>query len=192
MSGSKFTQKQLEIIDTTIDYIVKNGVQSFTLRNIASELGIKQPTLYSHFSSKEEILDGVFEVYKISMEKHQDNLRKLKASKLTKIKLFFRKMCEFIQYRTDYMNLVTFELFQFKDLYENEFSTIYKNMEDIINEAEDDFELSKDTDYNWILTTIQGVIHVYLKQKLLSENFDVISNAKKYWDTLEKTIKNSS
>jgi AcrR family transcriptional regulator len=47
------------IIDTAAALIDAEGLASFSTRRLASELGVQGPSLYHHFSNKEEILDTV-------------------------------------------------------------------------------------------------------------------------------------
>jgi AcrR family transcriptional regulator len=47
------------IIDTAAALIDAVGLSSFSTRRLASELGVQGPSLYHHFSNKEEILDTV-------------------------------------------------------------------------------------------------------------------------------------
>lgn len=185
---NRYTQKQSEILKITVDYISRNGIQAFSLRNIADEIGIKQPTLYGHFKNKEEILRGVFEIYKSDIMTYYQSLAKLKATKLTKIKMFFKKMCEFIQYRPDYINLVWFELYQHRNLFKDDLNFILNKMTEIIENAPEDSDI-KEIDYVWLTTLLHGTLHIYLKNKLLSEDFDVLTNADKCWENLEKLLK---
>lgn len=189
MNEIKYTPKQLEIIEKTIEYISKNGIQSFSLRNIASELGIKQPTLYGHFGSKEEILRGVFNIYKDSVKSYHQSLARVKAGKTRKLRMYFIKMCELIQYRPDYMNLVTFEIFQYRELFKDDLNFLLHDLGRIIDNAPDDQENSKNLDYKWLITNIQGTLHVFLKNKLLNPEFDALSSAEVFWEKLDKLIK---
>ena len=186
---NKYTQKQLEILETSIKYMSDNGVQAFSLRNIAQEIGIKQPTLYGHFKSKEEILRGIFDLYKSGVETYHKILMNTKATKITKIRIYFKKMCEFIQYKPNYMNLVMLEFYQYRSLFKEDLNFLLNNMKNVIENTENDENFRDDVDYEWLVTSIEGILHIYLKNKLTSENFDVLANADLYWDYLESLIK---
>jgi AcrR family transcriptional regulator len=47
------------IIDTAAALIDAEGLASFSTRRLASALGVQGPSLYHHFSNKEEILDTI-------------------------------------------------------------------------------------------------------------------------------------
>lgn len=49
------------IIDSTWRQILKYGVKRFTVQDIATDLGISKKTIYTHFESKESIIDALCE-----------------------------------------------------------------------------------------------------------------------------------
>lgn len=57
----KSTERQSEIINVTIDLIAKGGIQNFTMKSLAEEIGISEPAIYRHFKSKLEILLAILE-----------------------------------------------------------------------------------------------------------------------------------
>jgi AcrR family transcriptional regulator len=187
-----YTKKQLEILHKTIEYISKNGIQSFSMSHIADELNIKKPSLYSHFVNKQEILKGVFDLYKSEMETFLKSLIDLKASKLTKIKMYFFKMCENIQNKPNYMHLVLFEFYQHRDIFKEDFNFLLCKILHVVESADevDNYsDIKEDIDCNCIMMLLHGILHIYLKNKLLSDDFDVLSKADKCWDTMEKLLR---
>lgn len=50
------TPRQLEILQATAELLSCQGVQSLTIKNVASKTGFGESALYRHFKSKEEIL----------------------------------------------------------------------------------------------------------------------------------------
>jgi len=185
-----YTNRQLYILNITIDYISRNGLKSFSMRNIADAIGIRQPTLYDHFENKEMILRGIFDIYKSEVLSYHDELANLKASKMTKIRMYYLKMGEFIQYKPDYMNLVWIELYQHRDLFRDDFDFLWNSMIKIADNAPLDKEMKKDIDYIWVITLIQGMLKVFLERKLISPEFDVLSNADIFWNKLDNLLKN--
>ena len=59
-----FTKRQNEIIQTSIKLISDKGIQNFTTKSLASLLGISEPAIYRHFSSKREILLSILQQIK--------------------------------------------------------------------------------------------------------------------------------
>lgn len=53
------TKRQKEIINTAIDLIAAGGIQNFTMKSLAEDIGISEPAIYRHFKSKLEILVAI-------------------------------------------------------------------------------------------------------------------------------------
>ena len=50
------------VLDAAINLIDRDGLESFSLRRLACELGVEPMSLYNHVASKDDLLDGVVEV----------------------------------------------------------------------------------------------------------------------------------
>ena len=53
--------KKEEILLSTLDLASKYGLKSLSMSQIADSVGIKKPSLYNHFSSKEELIKEMYE-----------------------------------------------------------------------------------------------------------------------------------
>ena len=53
--------KREEIILSTLNLASKYGLKSLSMSQIAESVGIKKPSLYNHFSSKEELIKEMYE-----------------------------------------------------------------------------------------------------------------------------------
>ncbi|MBL8027698.1 MAG: TetR/AcrR family transcriptional regulator [Fibrobacteres bacterium] len=51
--------RQIEILQVSLGIISKEGVQNFTMRQIAAEIGISEPAIYRHFPNKVSILEAL-------------------------------------------------------------------------------------------------------------------------------------
>ncbi|WP_230740968.1 TetR/AcrR family transcriptional regulator [Methanooceanicella nereidis] len=49
------------ILDAALELFARKGFDAVSMREIAEEVGIQKSSLYSHFKSKDEILDGIME-----------------------------------------------------------------------------------------------------------------------------------
>lgn len=52
-----------EILAAALDLFSKHGFEATSIRQIASQVGISDPALYSHFKSKQEMLEDLFEMH---------------------------------------------------------------------------------------------------------------------------------
>ena len=74
------TQTKDKIFDTALDLFSKKGYDSVSVRTIASEVGIKESSIYNHYSSKKDILMSIlnyFEEYFKVNPLDDENIRKL-------------------------------------------------------------------------------------------------------------------
>jgi AcrR family transcriptional regulator len=81
----KERQRQLRedaILDAAIDFIQVKGYGAMTLDDITESIGISRPTLYQHFSSKEEM---VLHVALRNIRRGIEKLRELNASEIPPI-----------------------------------------------------------------------------------------------------------
>ena len=70
------TQTKDKIFDTALDLFSKKGYDSVSVRTIASEVGIKESSIYNHYSSKKDILMSILKYFK-GNPLDDENIRKL-------------------------------------------------------------------------------------------------------------------
>ena len=63
-------ERKEEIILATLVLASENGLKSISMAQIAEKIGIKAPSLYNHFKSKDEIIKAM---YSFLREKAQQN-----------------------------------------------------------------------------------------------------------------------
>ncbi len=60
-----------KIFDVSVDLFSKHGYDGVSIRQIASEVGIKESSIYNHYKSKESILDSILDYYIYEMIKEE-------------------------------------------------------------------------------------------------------------------------
>lgn len=99
------SQTALNIKKSALTYISKFGYEGTSLKDIAQEVGIKTPSIYFHFESKEQLFLSVINDLKIS-----------EKESLTKLVLSLRKKSieevleGFFYYYTDSNNIVYWKM----------------------------------------------------------------------------------
>lgn len=69
-----------EILDAAWAAAHESSIAGLTLRDIASRVGMQQPSLYSHFASKQAIYDAMFrQAWEVYLEHARDNIPRLPA-----------------------------------------------------------------------------------------------------------------
>ncbi len=63
-----------KILDKALELFSENGYDAVSVGDIARAVGIKAPSLYSHYPSKQAIFDAVFEDTALQYEKYTDEI----------------------------------------------------------------------------------------------------------------------
>lgn len=61
------TDRQREIIHTAMRILVEQGTQKLTIRNVATAIGVSEPAVYRHFTSKHDLLVKLLETLQESI-----------------------------------------------------------------------------------------------------------------------------
>ena len=64
-----------EIIYATLELASLNGLKSVSMSQIADKVGIKAPSLYNHFASKDEIIQEMYSVLRRNAQKNNTQKR---------------------------------------------------------------------------------------------------------------------
>lgn len=63
------TERQKVIVDIAAQMIAQNGYRETSMRDIAARLGVKAASIYSHFESKDHLLQVILGVFSDELEK---------------------------------------------------------------------------------------------------------------------------
>lgn len=61
-----------KLIEATIDLAMVQGLGAVSLGDVAEHVGIKKPSIYNHFSSKAELIQGVYDTLKLQSLQKED------------------------------------------------------------------------------------------------------------------------
>lgn len=132
--------KKEEIILSTLDLASHYGLKSLSMSQIAESVGIKKPSLYNHFDSKESLIK---EMYNYIREKSKENLSNssINDEEYMKNKSAYEILSGYVQ---NYKNLVTNEkMFNFYKVIYSERTTNKKACEIIVEETNKMIEATK-------------------------------------------------
>ena len=77
--------KKEEILLSTLDLASKYGLKSLSMSQIADSVGIKKPSLYNHFNSKEELIS---EMYKYIRNKSKQGISNITLNNIKETSLY--------------------------------------------------------------------------------------------------------
>ena len=57
----QLTQRQEQILKAAVEIIAEHGIQELTIKRLSGRIGVSEPALYRHFTSKHAILEAILE-----------------------------------------------------------------------------------------------------------------------------------
>ena len=135
--GVKREEAERIIMDTTMKIIAKNGLASFSMRQITDECGINESLMYRYFETRENLLKKCYEelYHKIIAVHKEVDIEKLQNGEI--IEAFYKMYIEMIDLliSEDYRTLFYYEYCEYLNI-KTEHDVFEKNtvLKDIMNE----------------------------------------------------------
>jgi AcrR family transcriptional regulator len=104
--GPMFTERQLQIIQVTMDIIVRQGTQKLTIRNLAEAIGVSEPAVYRHFTSKHALLVSLLEHLQASIAPVFNTLHSGNTSFTHAVETFLHTLFSTIEANPAYASIV--------------------------------------------------------------------------------------
>ena len=190
----KLSKRQSEIIEISIGVIADNGIQSLTIKNIASAVGISEPAIYRHFKSKFDILDAVLDTFQEISLGVIENENAQPIGSLDKIGHFIAdryKRCS----ENPKLAKVMFseESFQYDERLSKKVLKIMhshkEKMHTVITEGQNNGEIRNDIDALSLFRIIFGPMRLLIKQWCLSGfAFNLQKEGEKLWEAERQMV----
>jgi AcrR family transcriptional regulator len=84
------TKRQNEIVQASIKLISEGGIQHFTMKALAAQLGVTEPAIYRHFSSKMDIFIAMLIMIEDTNKKFKKEIEEAKPSLALVEKMFLQ------------------------------------------------------------------------------------------------------
>ena len=189
-----FTERQSEIIVTSIDIIAKHGIQSLTIKNISKEIGISEPAIYRHFESKTDILLAILKNFQELFNFVSAALDESNNSAIEKIDFLFSKIVEIFSKEPSQISVIFSE-----EVFKNEkvlrekiveiIDTKSKLIDKIIADGQKAGSVRTDIDSEILSLMVMGSLRLMIKQwDLRNQHENLVSDGKKLIDGIKKVI----
>ncbi|OHD15154.1 MAG: hypothetical protein A2086_04910 [Spirochaetes bacterium GWD1_27_9] len=189
------TDRQIEIINATLEIISENGIQELTVKKIADKIGITDAAIFKHFKSKNDIFAGIIEVFKEDSTKMLEEIISTSHTSFEKIKTFFLNRCQtFLKNRDLTSILFSNDIFinnkavlaKIDQIIENHRKLIAKS----IVEGQSNGEIRKDVIPEHVFIIIMGSLRLLVtKWKSSNYSFDIYQEGESLWETLQTILK---
>ncbi len=188
------TERQQQIIETSIDLIDQKGIQGFTIKNLSKEIGISEPAIYRHFESKVMILSTILDSFKQGMSTyHQSKDQGSCTTAEEQIKEFFSTVFMMLSIKPALVSVIfAEEIFQNEAALSIKVREIQDANEKVILAMLKDLPLNKkmaDTDLEVFIILLLGSARLLVRKwKGSNYSFDLSKKGEALIDTILKAI----
>ncbi len=188
------TQRQNEIINTSIKLIAEKGIQGLTIKNIANAIKVTEPAIYRHFESKTAILVAILENFKNFTLTVSSEILSKNESALDKIFMIYRAYFNKFSETPSLVSVIfSDEIFKNDKNLSTKISSLLKANEEmfcsIIKDGQKANEIRNDIDNKQIALIIMGTMRLLVKKwETSSYSFDLRKEGKKLFATIKKVI----
>jgi len=188
------SERQKEIINASLEIIGENGIQSLTIKNISKKVGISEPAIYRHFSSKTQILLTILDFFVVNNNQilNYENAKGKSVKEIIEL-MFANFVRTFMSH--PYLISVVFseEIFRNDELFKAKSSQIINGnlnlVTQIIQKGQEQGEIVNNIDAKNISLIIMGSLRLFVKRWQMSNfAFDLHEEGNKLQETILKII----
>ncbi|PKP52156.1 MAG: TetR/AcrR family transcriptional regulator [Bacteroidetes bacterium HGW-Bacteroidetes-1] len=188
------TDRQLEIIHSSIKLISSRGIQGLTMKNLSKEIGISEPAIYRHYENKIQILISILNyfssttqtIFLSEMQKDGTSLEKIERIFINHFKAFSE---------TPSLVAVIFseEIFRSEPLLSEKVKEIMGRnsnaIQTILEEGKQKGEINPGYNLQHLSIIIMGSLRLLIKQWQMADfNFDLQAYGTNFFRTIKQIL----
>ncbi len=163
------SDRQLEIIDLSIEIIADHGIQGLTIKNLAKKIGISEPAIYRHFDSKTQILLTILDNFMEMASFMGEAMKENSDSAGDKIEFMFSRIVDIFIETPSYISVIfSEEIFKNETVLKDKIISILtlneQTIEYIIKIGQEKGEVRTDIDYKNLALIVMGTLRFRIKQ----------------------------
>lgn len=163
------SDRQIQIIDTSIEIISKHGIQGLTIKNLAREIGISEPAIYRHFESKTAILLAILDNFKEMATFMGGLMQENNGTAMDKIEFMFTRLVQIFAETPSFISVIfSEELFKNDHVLKAKIVEILdmneRTVEQIITTGQKKGEVRNDIDGKILALIVMGSLRFRVKQ----------------------------
>jgi len=189
------SERQQQIIETSIGLIDQKGIQGFTIKNLSKAIGISEPAIYRHFESKFEILATILDAFKIQMLQFKEKFIGENESALKKIENIYNAHFFYFTNKPAIISVIFAEEIFHNDkvLYQKINEILQENenlISQIIEKGQQTGEIKTEIDKNQITIMLMGSLRLIVKKwKMSSFAFNLTQEGAKLIKAIDSLIR---
>jgi AcrR family transcriptional regulator len=171
------TERQIDIINKSIDIIAIKGIQGLTMKNLSKEIGISEPAIYRHFKSKTDIILAILDNFQEVSSFMNEALINIEDTAIGKIQFMFNKIIEIFSKEPAHISVVfSEELFKNEEILKERIIKLMnskeKTIEDLILDGQKKGEIRLDIDNKTLALIVIGALRFRVKQWDLKNQYN--------------------
>lgn len=191
---TKFSKRQIQIIETALKIVSKKGIQFLTLKTLSEEIGMSEGGIYRHFKSKEEILDGIIDYVQFGVLSFFDSVIASPKSNIEKLKEIFLERCTRIgKHPEQIVSLSSFNYYKDGEKYRQQIKDFYNEYQSkiiqIIDAAKNNGEIPAEADSKHVYMVVIGALNRFVMEwKRADYQFNLYNEGEKLWKYIKNLI----
>ncbi len=188
------TDRQQEIINTSMELIAEGGIQALTIKNLAKKIGFAESAIYRHYENKIQILLAILDYFKTGNELLYKDILNESGSSLQLIKkIFALHLQKFYESPSLVPVIFSEEIFRNEEELSKKVSEIMKNSSEKIRlllvRGQQEGEVRDDIDVSHLALMTMGSLRMFVKMWDMSGNkFDLVKEGGKFTESIVKVI----
>jgi len=190
----ELTKRQKEIIEASMKLIGEGGIQSLTIKNLSSEIGVSESAIYRHFSSKTEVLSTLLDFLTSIVHAHYKEVEEMEGNSFEKIQKMISGQLKIFSDNPHYAIVILSDgLFKYENSLHEKIKGITHNARKtflkVIEEGTAKGEIRNDVPCDQIAFVIMGSVRLTVTQWSISGfAFDLIERGKILLNTITTLI----
>ncbi len=177
-------------MEVSIGIIANSGIQHLTIKNIARFMGISEPAIYRHFSSKHEILSRILGSFEDIARKELPRISGMELSACEKLRFLFRNHAEVFSLNPALAAVIfSEEIFQNEEELSRRVAAVMdfsqKAIAKIITQGQDRGEIRREISATRLALITMGTLRLLVTRWRMSGNsFSLVREAAEMWHSL--------
>lgn len=188
------TDRQQEIIDTSLEIISTIGIQGLTIKNLSKRIGISEPAIYRHYENKISILLAILDYFKSSGEQMFRKQANMDDSPLKKIENIFEGHFLAFERNPSLVSVIfSEEIFRNEPILQEKIAEIMDRNSNVIKalvaEGQAKREIKADIESKYLTLIIIGSLRMLVKKwQMGDKTFNHGEEVSKLFNTIKTLI----
>lgn len=195
----ELSRRQQQIAEAALEIISSQGIQKLTIKALAEKICLTEGAIYRHYTSKEEILEAIADIFKAHSTEILNRLLEADVSPLEKLKGFFLGRCQQFS-QSPGLTVVMFAENIFKtsenlNIEKRGHETIQSHQQLLvlsIRQGQQAGEIVAGIEPNHLFVIVMGALRLLITRwRGANFTFNLEEEGQKLWDSLYKLIANN-